>query len=738
MNPASYDTGTSSEALRRSDSAESTPQRHDLIVEGMTCASCVARVERSIRRIDGVRDVAVNLATGRARVLAALGVAQSALVERVERAGYTAHAPAVDAPNERRREAAALRRRVGVALPAAVLVLVLAMGPMLLPALHDLTMRFAVAVAVTQLLATLVVIVAGWRFFRAAWRNARHLSADMNTLVAVGTGAAFLYSMVMMVRDPAALHALYFDTVAVVIGLVLLGRWLEARALDRTGAALDALRTLSLPIAHRLDADGAVVDLPADFLRTGDRILVRPGERLAADGVVEEGWSAVDESTMTGEPMPVEKIAGAHVLAGTLNGTGALTVRVERAGEETALAAVTHAVEDAQASKPPVQRLADRIASIFVPIVMALALVTAACWMVAGAEIDTALLRAVAVLVIACPCALGLAVPTAVIAVTGNAAQRGITFRTAEAIERAARVTAVALDKTGTVTIGKPRLAALHALDGDSANLLQLAAALEARSEHPIARAVVDAARERGVESFGAVEGFHAEPGVGVEGIVEGVPVRIRRAASGEADRVDGADGGTAVALERNGELLGVLVVRDTVRPESAAAIAALHTLGLRTAMLTGDAESAARPVAEGLGLELHAGLLPREKGEMVKRMQAEGAIVAMVGDGVNDTVALAGADLGVAMGAGSDLAIGAADITLLGGRIERLPEALLLARRTMRVIRWNFVWAFGYNIVGIPLATLGLLDPMIAGAAMALSSVSVVTNSLRLRKGGK
>lgn len=733
MNTPAYDTDHSIDSLPAE--ADSTPRRYDLVVEGMTCASCVARVERSIRRVEGVRDVAVNLATGRARVLAVGEVQPEAIIDRVERAGYAAHAPVANAPNERAREAAALRRRVAVALPAAALVLVLAMGPMLVSALHEVAMRFATPIAALQLAATLVVIVAGWRFFTAAWRNARHITADMNTLVAVGTGAAFLYSVVMMVRDPAALHTLYFDTVAVVIALVLLGRWLEARALDSTGAALGELHALSLPVAHRLGDDGAISEVPADFLRAGDRILVRPGERVAADGVVEEGWSAVDESTMTGEPMPVEKTVGAAVLAGTLNGTGALVVLVERAGDDTTLAAVTQAVEDAQAGKPPIQRLADRVASIFVPVVISIAVVAAVGWLLVGAEVGTALLRAVAVLVIACPCALGLAVPTAVIAATGNAAQRGITFRTAEAIERAARVTAVALDKTGTVTVGRPRMTALHAINGDERGLLRVAASLEARSEHPIARAVLDAARERGGEPDGEVSDFRAEPGVGIEGRVDGHPVRVRRATRDEA-RLTGDDGGgTVIAVERDGVPLGVIVVRDTVRPEAERAVRALHTLGLRTAMLTGDTKAAASPIAEMLGLELHAELLPTDKGEMVKRMQSEGAVVAMVGDGVNDTVALAGADLGVAMGAGSDLAIGAADITLLGGRIERLPEALRLARRTMSVIRWNFVWAFGYNIVGIPLAAFGLLDPMIAGAAMALSSVSVVTNSLRLKR---
>ncbi|ROR92578.1 heavy metal translocating P-type ATPase [Nocardioides aurantiacus] len=699
----------------------------DLLVGGMTCASCVGRVEKKLNRLDGVT-ATVNLATASARVAydPAL-VDEETLVATVERTGYSASLPSEgdDPAQEEDTQARVLLRRLAVAAPLTVAVAVLAMAPGV-PRLPWL-----------QLLLTLpVVAYAGWPFHRAAAVNARHLSSTMDTLVSIGTVAAFAWSVVELLRGE--MH-LYFEVAATVTTFLLLGRWLEARAKSRAGSALHALLELGETRAVLLEAgpDGAAereVDVAA--LRPGMRVLVRPGARVPTDGVVVAGRSSCDESMVTGESLPVEKDAGDEVVGGTLNTDGRLEVEVTRIGRDTLLSRIRQTVADAQTGKAPVQRLADRVSSVFVPVVLAIAVVTAVAWLLAGQGADAAVTAAVAVLVIACPCALGLATPTAMLVGTGRAAQLGIVVRSAEVLETSRAVTTVVLDKTGTLTTGRMRV---HEVAGDPDALL-LAAALEHGSEHPVARALVAHA----TAPLPDVEEFTALPGSGVRGTVAGTEVEVGRAPEpdtlprelGEAVAAGRARGRTTVLVTVAGRPRAVVAVGDTVRPESREAVAALHAAGLRTVLLTGDHESAARHVADQLGIgTVVAGVRPEDKLGEVRRLQDAGETVAMVGDGVNDAAALVQADLGIAVGTGTDAAIEAGDVTLVNGDPRLVVAALQLSRRTLTVIRQNLFWAFAYNVVGIPVAALGLLNPMVAGAAMAASSVCVVTNSLRLRR---
>lgn len=739
--------------LGNTTSIKTGPQaaRHiDLAIEGMTCASCVARVEKAIAKVEGVQEVAVNLATNRARVKTAPDVDVEAIRDRVERAGYTAapvgHEDAASFDREHREHAHELRKRFLVAAPFAAVVMLVSMLPMIVPGLDAFAMRHMAALNYVQFaLTTVVMFYAGRDFFRIAARNARHLTADMNALVAVGTGAAYLFSSVVVVL-PSALpgigaHEVYFDTAAVVIALILLGRWLEARAKVRTTDAISRLAALVPRVAHRISRDGGeIVDVEMEYVRRDDLLLVRPGENIPVDGTIVEGTSAVDESMMTGESMPVEKPVGATVLGGTLNTTRSFTMRAERIGGETALAAIIRTVEAAQASKAPVQRIADRVAAIFVPVVILIALGTFAGWLIAGdAGVAHAMINAVAVLVIACPCALGLAVPTAVIAGTGNGAVRGILIRRAEALELAGEVTVVAFDKTGTLTHGRPEVVDIHVREGvDERELLRLAASVEEHSEHPIGRSIVQYAREQRI-ARAAVTGFEAEIGAGVRGSVEGRNIYVGSAASVPAEIAGDYQppaGAGVVWVTIDGEPAGAIAVADTVKEQAAGAVRRLKEMGINAVMITGDAAGVAGAVAKQVGIERYiAGVLPGEKGEAIRALRHDGGAVAMVGDGVNDAPALAEADLGIAMATGADVAMATADITLIGGEIGQVPDAIALSRRVMRIIRQNLFWAFIYNIIGIPLAAFGVLDPMIAGAAMALSSVSVVTNSLRLRR---
>jgi Cu+-exporting ATPase len=708
----------------------------DLGIEGMTCAACVARVEKVLKRVPGVEAAEVNLATNRARVTAGTEVAVDALTEAVSRAGYSAVPVA---------EAKARRPDPTWPVVAAALLTL----PLVLPMLgapfgfgHALMPPAWVQLA----LAIPVQFGFGARFYAAAWKGLRGGSGGMDLLVALGTSAAFGLSVAeMAIAWPAEPGHLYFEASCVVITLVMLGRLLEHRARSRTTAAIEALAALRPETARVLREDGEA-EIATAALRVGDRLVVRPGERIAADGVVREGTGSVDESLLTGESLPVAKAPGDRVTGGAINGEARLLVEATGVGAETVLARMVRLVEDAQATKPPIQRLADRVSEVFVPVVVAIAAATFLFWWLAGAGAAEAIIHAVAVLVIACPCAMGLATPTAIMVGTGVAARRGILIRDAAALERAHAVQVVAFDKTGTLTEGRPRLLALHPAEGVSEEeALRLAAALQSGSEHPLARAVLEAAAGAPIPAASAVR---ALPGRGVEGVVEG-----RRLLLGSRRLLDeaGADPGPLAAEEAalaaegrsiawlataQGEVLALLGFGDALKPNAAAAVARLKSLGLRTVLISGDTRAAARTAAAALGIdEVEAEVLPADKAARVAALRQGGQVVAMVGDGVNDAPALAAADVGLAMGTGTDVAMQAAGITLMRGDPMLVAEAIDLSRRTWAKLRQGLFWAFAYNVLGIPFAAAGFLDPMLAGAAMALSSVSVVLNALSLRR---
>ena len=696
----------------------------DLLVGGMTCASCVARVEKKLNRLDGVQ-ATVNLATASAHVsFDPAVVSESTLLETVERTGYSASLPSAEAQgaaqDEERARARELGRRLLLATPLTLAVLVLAMVPGV-PRLPWLQL----------VLTAPVVAYAGWSFHRAAALNARHLASTMDTLVSLGTLVALTWSVVQLLGGH---RHLYFEVAATVTTFLLLGRFLEARAKSRAGSAVHALLELGAKRAVVL-TDAGEREIDVEALRPGMRMLVRPGSQVPTDGRVVEGASAVDESMVTGESLPAEKRVGDDVVGGTLNAHGRLVVEVTRIGRDTLLARIRQSVVDAQTGKAPVQRLADEISAVFVPVVLAIALLTFGLWLLTGHDASAAMTAAVSVLVIACPCALGLATPTALLVGTGRAAQLGIVIRGAEVLESSRSITTVVLDKTGTLTTGVMHV---HDATGDT-EALRLAGALERSSEHPVARAVASYAGHPELP----VTDFAAQPGLVVTGVVDGRHVEVGRAPEAEdltgelavAVETGRAVGRTTVLVRVEGVPRAVLAVGDTVKPESRGTIDRLHALGLRTVLLTGDHRSAAQHVAEELGINaVRAGVRPEDKAAEVARLQAAGEVVAMVGDGVNDTAALVQADLGIAIGTGTDAAIEAGDLTLVNGDPALVVDSVRLARRTLEVIRQNLFWAFAYNLVGIPVAALGLLDPMFAGAAMAASSVCVVANSLRLR----
>jgi len=739
----------------------------DLGVGGMTCASCVARVERALQKVPGVREAAVNLATESARVQFTGDAAEMTprLKRAVRDAGYEPRA--ADAALQDDARASPWAGLAPVAL-GAVLCLPLLAPMLLLPLPLPWGIHWALPPWTQCLLAAPVQFVLGARFYRAGWHALKAGSGNMDLLVAVGTSAAWALSLWLWLAPGHGGPAhLYFESAAVVITLVRLGKWLEARAKRQTSAAIRALRRLRPEVAHLIDWDGER-DLPVDELRAGDLLAVRPGERIPADGVVQEGATQADESLLTGEPLPVPKTVGDKLTGGAVNGAGRVVLRVTAAGAQSVLAHIIALVEDAQAAKAPVQRLVDRVAAVFVPAVLALALLTLAGWWLAGAGVETAVVRAVAVLVIACPCALGLATPTAIVAGTGAAARAGILVKDGQALELAQRVAMMAFDKTGTLTTGQPRLLHLTPLPGCAeGEALRLAASLQSGSEHPLARAVLAAARARGVR-LAAPQDMHALPGQGVQGQVEGQTLllgslpwlreagleldasesALRRAYPGAtlsalARRVNGSGGGSAL------ELLALLAFGDEPRPGAPEAIAQLRAQGIRCVMVSGDSLDAARAMARRLGLqpengEVLAGVLPAGKAAVIAQFKAAlhksapggaPARVAMVGDGFNDAPALAAADVGIAMGGGADAALHAAGITLMRGDPLLVPAALDIARRTGAKIRQNLFWAFIYNVAGIPLAALGYLNPMVAGAAMALSSVSVMGNALLLAR---
>ena len=732
---------------------------YELEIGGMTCASCANRIERKLNKLDGV-EATVNYATEKAKVSVPAGFDPAALIAEVEKTGYTAALPAppktdADPSTDDDPELTALRTRLVVSMVLTIPVIAMAM----IPALQFTYWQWA-----SLTLAAPVIVWGAWPFHRAAWANLKHGAATMDTLISMGTLAALLWSLYALFLGTAGVPGMthgfdltlsptdgaahiYLEVGAGVTMFILAGRYFEKRSKRQAGAALRALLELGAKDVAVL-RDGVETKIPTGELRVGDEFVVRPGEKIATDGVVTSGTSAIDASMLTGESVPVEVAPGDAVTGATVNAGGRLVVRATRIGADTQLAQMARLVEDAQTGKAEVQRLADRISGVFVPIVIVIAVATLGAWLGAGFPASAAFTAAVAVLVIACPCALGLATPTALLVGTGRGAQLGILIKGPEVLESTRTVDTIVLDKTGTVTTGKMTLVDAIAEEGtDADELLRVAGALENASEHPIAQAIAKAAVER-VGALPTPEGFQNVEGTGVQGVVDGHAVVVGResllaewsqhlspeVAAAKA-RAEG-EGKTVVAVGWDGAARGILVVADTVKPTSAEAIRRLKGLGLAPVLLTGDNEAVARQIAAEVGIgEVIAEVLPQEKVDVVARLQAEGKVVAMVGDGVNDAPALARADLGLAMGTGTDVAIEASDITLVRGDLRSAVDAIRLSRRTLGTIKTNLFWAFAYNVAAIPIAALGLLNPMLAGAAMALSSVFVVGNSLRLRR---
>jgi Cu+-exporting ATPase len=734
----------------------------ELPITGMTCASCANRIERKLNKLDGVT-ATVNYATEKATVDFDAGSVEPAqLVETVRAAGYDASLPV--APGAPRDDGAAAPEEPDADAPLRlrlILSAILALPVLLLSMIEPL--QFDNWQWLALQLATPVALWGAWPFHRAAWLNLRHGAATMDTLISVGVLAAWGWSVYALFLGDAGMTGmtmklsltgsggdeLYLETASAVTVFLLAGRSFEASAKRRAGAALNALLALGAKDVAVLDGDGAERRIPVSQLAVGDRFVVRPGEKVATDGTVVEGSGAVDQALLTGESVPVEKRPGDDVVGATVNAGGRLVVRATKVGADTALAQIARLVTEAQSGKAPVQRLADAIAAVFVPAVIALALVTLGVRLGSGEATSAAFSAAVAVLVIACPCALGLATPTALLVGTGRGAQLGLLIKGPEILESTRAIDTIILDKTGTVTTGRMAVLDVAVAAGEErATVLRLAGALEDASEHPIARAIARAAHDAAPAGLPPVGGFASRAGLGVEGVVEDHGVQVGRpalmadwglavpAALDGARRAAESAGRTAVLVAWDGAVRGVIAVADTVKPTSAEAIARLRALGLTPVLLTGDNAATARAVAAEVGIdEVVAEVLPAEKAAVVARLQEQGKVVAMVGDGVNDAPALAQADLGLAIGTGTDVAIEASDLTLVSGDLRGAADAIRLSRATLRTIRQNLAWAFGYNVAAIPLAVAGLLSPLIAGAAMALSSVSVVVNALRLRR---
>ncbi|MCP4044566.1 MAG: copper-translocating P-type ATPase, partial [Gammaproteobacteria bacterium] len=719
-----------------------------LDVTGMTCANCAARVEKSLKSVPGVLDARVNAATDRADV-DWLGGEASLLIEAVKTAGYSA-TPHLSAPARQKQQQELKAAKIATQTRSELILLAVSVAltlPMVIQMIAGmLGAHLRIPGWIELALATPVQFWIGARFYKGAWNALKAGTGNMDTLVAMGTSAAYFYSLAMLLKLGEQAHGhLYFEASAVIITLILFGKILEARAKRGTTAAISELMALRPETANVL-REGSETELPVEEVLVDDIIIIRPGERIPVDGKIVEGRSQADESLITGESLPVDKKVGDPVTGASINGTGLLHVKATRIGEDATLSKIIKLVENAQSGKAPVQRLVDRVSAIFVPAIIIIAVATFAGWLLTGGEFESALVAAVSVLVIACPCALGLATPTAIVAGTGAAAKAGILFRDVEALERAHQVDTVIFDKTGTLTQGHPAVTDIFSTGGDEEKLLHLAASLQSASEHPLARAVVNHAEEKHLK-LGKVKEFESHTGKGVSGMVDGKPVIIGNRSIMKKNQITISkkilatkdtwedEGKTAVLVAIEGTLAGLLGISDPIRKETALAVKALKQEGITAIMLTGDSMRTAKTIARAAGIEqFEAETLPGDKARFIEKLHGEGKVVAMVGDGINDAPALALADIGIAMGSGSDVAMETAGITLMRSNPAMVSEAIRVSRSTWRKLWQNLFWAFIYNVIGIPLAMMGLLNPAIAGAAMAMSSLSVVTSSLMLR----
>jgi len=723
-------------------------------VEGMTCASCVARVEKVIKKLDGVESVSVNLATEKVTLKADTSlVSPEKIAEAVEGAGYKLLLPAPEGSsaensgitpvedNHLKKTAREFYISAAISLP----VMLLSMGMMIEGVQEYIPLGFEQMNMIFLLLTTYVILVPGSRFLTAALKAARHRTADMNTLVAVGTWSAYIYSAIAVIfPEWLGLHHaehLYFDTTVVIITLILMGKLLEARAKKRTGDAIRKLMGLQPEKAIVIE-EGQEREVPVKSLVFGDVIRIRPGERIPVDGVIESGMTSIDESMITGESIPVDKSTGDSVSGGTVNLTGSFTFRATAVGNDTVISRIIRLVEDAQGSKAPIQALADKIAAVFVPVVIVIALLAIVVWyFVLGVQFSEALIYFISVLIIACPCAMGLATPTAIMAGTGRGAQLGVLIKNAESLERAHKVTAVVFDKTGTVTEGKPSVTDIYIIGGHTeSEMLQLAASVERLSEHPLSRAITTYAEAKNINLIPA-DNFKSVSGEGVYGTVEGKEIyagKEKSPLSGEPASLQAqwsSEGKTVISVYINGLLAGLIAMADTMKPHIPDVIHSLHQRGIKTVMMTGDNRHTAEAITRKAGIQqFFSGMKPEDKAAQIKQLQQKGEVVAMTGDGINDAPALAQADISIALGTGTDIAMETADITLTGGNLSGVYKAIVLSDRTIRTIKQNLFWAYIYNTVGIPVAALGLLNPMFAAFAMAMSSVSVISNSLRLK----